>query len=1625
MKNVNLIQRSVIALFVLALCFGILGFSFQTVTKAASGNYFVTTDETAYLNCAYNKNVIGLKQVAADGMKSTTSVYGKTTASSGAFLYYATTYDSLKDVNPKSSGYSGTGEVKDLSYESAAIELYVCVYDKTLSDGAGLFDSGVGSVKVGITNYVDTYASGMAGYRFWSNTINTWGGNQLYNGYWNKITLGIAWLTGTAPSWSNDYNGIADTCCFAIEIPNVGGTTHVFVGDIKMTTGTDVMIQKGNEVVAYDEIFKPEFELSEIAEKVALGSEINSTLTAFNLEGVTDLNVKATYNGTEQTFTECPVAVSFTPETEGEYSIKFDISYNLDGETVTLSKEQTFNVFELDTSKSIEINSDLDISYFQSYQSNGGTAHLTETAEGFRTFNGVRYVYSVGTDTTARYGFMTEKDVLNTGDGGLDITAVNGQGYGAITFSVWSNKDVTINSGYLAMRSDCWYGLAADTQKINNIRFEGGKLQQVVIRMSDYASFNWQYFCLLFFQIDTGSVELLVSDVKAIVTTRETGVYDAIDFTPVLTAPSMSVPAVTTGVYSEGIGILPTIEESEVDYVIVADVYYEGEFAEQITATKAELATKLGEYNFLTGGLYTVEYVLTETEAYNFSVLSVQYTITGINPDLGLELKTDGFPTDYYEDSIIEISNLEVVNWFNQSVDFTVEVCDANGQTVEIENNSFVGKIGAYVISVSAENGGYTLSEEVTVNVIAIDENPVNNDHPEEPDAGKKGGCGSSLGVTNASFAIVFVAVAICVFAVIKKAKGKIKMKNIFKRMCSILLLFTVLIGFTGMYDFNFANALVVYKRTWNALDEQVKHDTHAQHAFISPEIGMQSTGGYVEASSGAWMTNWIYTDQKSTVLCELDNVKVPAGYYKFTTDMSVQTTGRDPNQNICEIRVQDSETGENLAYRMVKFKEYKGNEVRTDIVLEFYLPETNEVDFFINAIGSGGHCHRCFNLTVETSSKEAYLAAQPNLAGAVGENKNISFEEETLYYFDLLSFAESYPDSATVYDVVNSVVTLQGLVNREGQRLFLKYQEKDSYNTYQTDEYWLNVLTGEGGELADKKVVVIENLSTLFNLFKDSVRGLAVWDENVPSTENAALTASGVCNLLPVRYNDSQNSLMNYFKNKLGLETLVDLNGKFTGGGKVYETNVSSTGSAKCDAYIWAMEKYLKTGKTNPSMMANFLDAASWDYTWQEGEQINVYYDLQNCFLTNKDYYIQNKAFFFDLGWFEDVLPGDDLTQPMGTDFNTLCKILEVQNERAGCEPIEIGGFVAWFFPKYTDVFTANNPNWNSMPGAVDVEWRASYVYGWYNAYTDADAQGTKGSGKIANASIYSQISSLPEYKNKATCEKWYNGVSKQLENVSYDIQNVNYVCVYMGDYDSSAWVNTYLIDRYLNDPVRGQIPLAWGFTNGTAVRAPHVINRLYQTATENDYFVGGDNGVWYNDPGAYIGEDRPKKSNGESLNGTLETYEQVLKETWAKYDIDIMGFLISTQGGNMEIDKLYAKYAKYGIFTNYTRSYAPVPELIDYKNTPDNYDDDVPTLELKAISNQLTTQTELNNNVDSLLSKPSAPTFTGFRAICMSPTMIKNAVDNLSPEKKVVVVDPYTFMRLYKEYTISQLTR
>jgi hypothetical protein len=79
-------------------------------------------------------------------------------------------------------------------------------------------------------------------------------------------------------------------------------------------------------------------------------------------------------------------------------------------------------------------------------------------------------------------------------------------------------------------------------------------------------------------------------------------------------------------------------------------------------------------------------------------------------------------------------------------------------------------------------------------------------------------------------------------------------------------------------------------------------------------------------------------------------------------------------------------------------------------------------------------------------------------------------------------------------------VVTLQGLVNRDRPRLFIRYMKE-------LDDFWWKQMTTPDGWLAGREIVHISSLDQLLAHFRSYYRGIVVWDEWVPSTSNLAST--------------------------------------------------------------------------------------------------------------------------------------------------------------------------------------------------------------------------------------------------------------------------------------------------------------------------------------------------------------------------------------------------------------------------------------------------------------------------------------------------------------------------------------
>ena len=244
---------------------------------------------------------------------------------------------------------------------------------------------------------------------------------------------------------------------------------------------------------------------------------------------------------------------------------------------------------------------------------------------------------------------------------------------------------------------------------------------------------------------------------------------------------------------------------------------------------------------------------------------------------------------------------------------------------------------------------------------------------------------------------------------------------------------------------------------------------------------------------------------------------------------------------------------------------------------------------------------------------------------------------------------------------------------------------------------FWLEYLSEKKFLQSGENRVKVKSLGTLLRIFKPFVSGLALWDNNVPATSNVATTDAGVNDTLPVRYSQDLDSV--YYEVKDLFEVKLDLTDKFTGnkGEKIWETDRGSTGSAKCDAYLYALEKYIKTNLCNPYVMSNYADG--WvgpdgfmpvnnltpdggrlgNGTVAHGAAINwVDRALENT-LMHRDYHVAEKAFFVDLATNNLIVPIDDTTQDVGTDSEVLAEILTEQNARAVDGPIEIGGGNPW----------------------------------------------------------------------------------------------------------------------------------------------------------------------------------------------------------------------------------------------------------------------------------------------------------------------------------------------------------
>lgn len=574
--------------------------------------------------------------------------------------------------------------------------------------------------------------------------------------------------------------------------------------------------------------------------------------------------------------------------------------------------------------------------------------------------------------------------------------------------------------------------------------------------------------------------------------------------------------------------------------------------------------------------------------------------------------------------------------------------------------------------------------------------------------------------------------------------------------------------------------------------------------------------------------------------------------------------------------------------------------------------------------------------------------------------------------------------DVNRVWDHLHAISTLQGVVNRETPCLYIKYIEESSNSI---DEYWWNKYRKPGEWLAGKDTLLLPGVVETIALYKNRIKGVVLYDPQVPSTSNVASAIAGIEDLIAVRFDPDPESL--YSKVVLNgprlpvKVRLVNKDGSslFTGKGTLPGTVILSSGSVKNDPYLWFIEKYMKQGKCNTEYAAYYIDQY-----WRKNPKAAV---PNHHTLSNHDFFVSKKAFFFDLSPWGDEPATDDPDQSVGTDLNTLTAFLkQAYDQNKGEKMCYIGGFPSWAF-KYTK-------HANGIHEDVPTEWEFSKIISAYNAFKDADAISY---GALANASFWQHFPLQEEYKQPWVTHEELKQRGYLNEKGEVDVEGRNFIIFYVGDYDASAWI-TQRTPTIWDDPDRGKLPLMWCVSPVLQERVPMVLHNFRATATPNDYFAAADNGAGYLMPGM-LQEPRPLSG----LKSGLNAWANHCKPYYKRWGLTITGFVIDGFAPGLNKDGLdcYASFSPNGI----------VPQKTSLTFLHGN----MPVLRADYDVNE-------SNPVDaaSLITRRVAlrpVPFHWFRNILKTPSWYVQVMEEVKKQDPTIeLLDAPTFFELYRLY-------
>jgi len=560
---------------------------------------------------------------------------------------------------------------------------------------------------------------------------------------------------------------------------------------------------------------------------------------------------------------------------------------------------------------------------------------------------------------------------------------------------------------------------------------------------------------------------------------------------------------------------------------------------------------------------------------------------------------------------------------------------------------------------------------------------------------------------------------------------------------------------------------------------------------------------------------------------------------------------------------------------------------------------------------------------------------------------------------------------TVAAFDEAVAVTSIQGIVNRNSPKLYVLAHPQSP----QFPQYWLNKLSRDGRWLEGRRQIPINSFEDLARFaMNNGVQGSVVWDENVPATLNVALTAAGVENLAV--FSPSYVASSAYL-----IPLHRDLRGQFTGTSEVNYNGIhfSTTGSAKNDAYRWAIHLYLNTG------WASALCAFRSNDAWYDRPHGTLTY------ATTYDWAVKNRSFVYDLSPWGDEAPNDEPSAPVGTDLETHKMILQGLRNLAGQD--ELPEIVGWFdYQKYT--------KYGNPAGLHDdflTEQEETWLISKYGCYGNGVPNGAYNQSFHCHAprEQLSQKSAIRAAE------------AAQNASASYDSSKI-YICVLMGDYDSSGWLYT-MLPTYWEDSGRGTCPLTWAINPNLVEIYPDIVQYCYDTAKETsngyDMFAPDANCAGY---------IMPNWLPSELLPLFTRHNQHFFEET----DMTIAPMVTDTDQPSTAVKNSFAQFATegYGALVWDPNHHTSMASLV----TPHVWGGMMVFNVVNDISSyQDKNAWQLAAGMSATMQKPEylSQKFFCFRIAFVKPTEVAGAIPILRQQyPNVELVDMHTFLALHK---------